>query len=105
MASVSFTTMREKTNKKVSEALAYHVIMERLRSFFHRLPDRAFLPAVFITPAILKNNRTHQQKAAENIALLLGFRHFMYFVNRFSVKSEEYFPVFGTGIPHNRIGA
>ena len=31
MASVSFTTMREKTNKKVSEALAYHVIMERLR--------------------------------------------------------------------------
>ena len=29
----------------------------------------------------------------------------LYFVNRFSVKSEEYFPVFGTGIPHNRIGA
>ena len=30
MASVLSTTMREKTNKKVSEALAYHVIMERL---------------------------------------------------------------------------
>ena len=31
MASVLFTSMRGNTNKKVREALAYRVIMERLR--------------------------------------------------------------------------